>query len=133
MTTAVDTSVLIDVITDDKLHAAASVEALRRARREGRLIACECVVAETRPALQSNTELTQMLDDLGIEFVPGSRTAAGLAGQHFARYLERGGTARRMVPRLSCGRPCPGTRRPVVGSRSAPGSPPWWACRTTPN
>ena len=98
MTTAVDTSVLIDVITDDKLHAAASVEALRRARREGRLIACECVVAETRPALQSNTELTQMPDDLGIEFVPGSRTAAGLAGQHFARYLERGGTARRMVP-----------------------------------
>ena len=89
---------MLDVITDDASHAAASVEALRRARREGRLIACECVVAETRPALASNTELTEMLHDLGIEFVPGSETAAALAGQHFARYLERGETAGRVVP-----------------------------------
>lgn len=98
MTTAVDTSVVLDVITDDDRHANASVEALRRARREGRLIVCECVVAETRPALQSDTELTEMLRDLGIEFVPGSETAAVLAGQHFARYLERGGTTGRVVP-----------------------------------
>ena len=98
MTTAVDTSVVLDVITDDALHANASVEALRRARREGRLIVCECVVAETRPALQSDTELTEMLHDLGIEFVPGSEAAAVLAGQHFARYLERGGAAGRVVP-----------------------------------
>ena len=97
MTTAVDTSVVLDVITDDALHASASVEALRRARREGRLIACECVVAETRPALQSNSELTEMLHDLGIEFVPGSEAAAAMAGQHFARYLERGGPAGRVV------------------------------------
>ena len=89
---------VLDVITDDALHANASVEALRRARREGRLIACECVVAETRPALPSNRELTEMLHDLGIEFVPGSEAAAALAGQHFARYLERGGTAGRVVP-----------------------------------
>ena len=98
MTTAVDTSVVLDVITDDALHANASVEALRRARREGRLIVCESVIAETRPALQSDTELTEMLHDLGIEFVPGSETAAVLAGRHFARYLERGGAAGRVVP-----------------------------------
>ena len=98
MTTAVDTSVVLDVITDDALHANASVEALRRARREGRLIVCESVVAETRPALQSDAELTKMLHDLGIEFVPGSEAAAVLAGRHFARYLERGGAAGRVVP-----------------------------------
>ena len=98
MTTAVDTSVVLDVITDDALHANASVEALRRARREGRLIVCESVIAETRPALQSDTELTEMLHDLGIEFVPGGETAAVLAGRHFARYLERGGAAGRVVP-----------------------------------
>ena len=97
-TTAVDTSVVLDVITDDALHANASVEALRRARREGRLIVCESVVTETRPALQSDAELTKMLHDLGIEFVPGSEAAAVLAGRHFARYLERGGAAGRGVP-----------------------------------
>lgn len=89
---------MLDVITDDALHASSSVDALRRARQEGRLIACECVVAETRPALQSNTELTEMLQDLGIEFVPGNEATAALAGQHFARYLARGGTAGRIVP-----------------------------------
>ena len=98
MTTAVDTSVALDVITDDALHASASVDALRRARQEGRLIVCESVVAETRPALQSNTELTEMLQDLGIEFVPGNEASAALAGQHFTRYLERGGAGGRVVP-----------------------------------
>ena len=98
MTTAVDTSVVLDVITDDALYANSSVEALRRARKEGRIIVCESVIAETRPALQWDKELTEMLYDLGIEFVPGSETAAVLAGQHFARYLERGGTAGRVVP-----------------------------------
>ena len=39
-----------------------------------------------------------MLRDLGIEFVPGSEAAAVLAGQHFARDLERGGTTGRVVP-----------------------------------
>ena len=94
---------MLDVITDDALHASASVDAMRRARQEGRLIVCECVVAETRPALQSNTELTEMLQDLGIEFVPGNEASAALAGQHFARYLERGGTAGRVVPRFLIG------------------------------
>ena len=98
MTTAVDTSVVLDIITDDALHANASVGALRRARREGRIIACESVIAETRPALRSDAELTEMLHDLGIEFLPGSEAAAVLAGRHFARYLERGGTAGRVVP-----------------------------------
>ena len=98
MTTAVDTSVVLDVITDDALHAKASVDALRRARREGRLIVCESVVAETRPALKSDAELTEMLHDLRIEFVPGSEAAAVLAGRHFTRYLERGGATGRVVP-----------------------------------
>ena len=39
-----------------------------------------------------------MLHDLGIELVPGSEAAAALAGQHFARYLERGGTGGRVLP-----------------------------------
>ncbi len=45
-----------------------------------------------------------MLHDLGVEFVPGSEAAAALAGQHFARYLERGGPAGRVVPDFSSAR-----------------------------
>ena len=39
-----------------------------------------------------------MLHDLGIEFAPGNEATAALAGQHFARYLARGGTTGRVVP-----------------------------------
>lgn len=98
MTTAVDTSVILDLITDDILHAGASLEALRRVRREGRLIACECVLAEVRPALATDAELEEMLQALAVDSVPGSRTSALLAGRRFARYLERGGAAGRVLP-----------------------------------
>ena len=39
-----------------------------------------------------------MLQALAIEFVPSTQASAVLAGDHFARYLERGGTAGRLLP-----------------------------------
>ena len=98
MTTAVDTSVLLDLLTDDATHGAASETALRDARAEGRLIACECVLAELRPALSKDADLQALLDDLGIDYVACSREAALLAGRHLAKYLQRGGPRGRIVP-----------------------------------
>ena len=50
MRTALDSSVLLDVVTADPGFADASEQALRRAASEGAPIICECVVAEIRPA-----------------------------------------------------------------------------------
>jgi hypothetical protein len=44
MVTAVDTSVLLDVLLNDPQHAGPSVAALRRAANEGSLIICETVL-----------------------------------------------------------------------------------------
>jgi predicted nucleic acid-binding protein len=98
MTTAVDTSVLLDILVDDKQYAATSEATLARARAEGRLIVCESVVAELRPALQSDDEVSQFLDDLGIEFLPASLESAILAGNTYTEYLKNRGSVRRVLP-----------------------------------
>ena len=98
MITAVDSSVLLDLITDDRRHAAASQEALREGRRMGRLVICDCVLAEIRPALASDDQLQEFLRDLTIEYSATTQQSARTAGGQFAAYLFRGGRSGRVVP-----------------------------------
>ena len=97
MITAVDSSVLLDVITDSRAQADPSERALRRARAEGALVVSECVLAEIRPAF-TRRDFDAFLADWELEFVPSSRESATLAGEIFARYLGRGGRALRVLP-----------------------------------
>ncbi len=97
MITAVDTSVLLDILCDDPVHVESSGSALRKAMAEGRLIACECVVAELRPAL-TESDLRDFLADWGIEFVPSTLETALLAGAHFDAYLKRNKRGLRIIP-----------------------------------
>jgi predicted nucleic acid-binding protein len=62
MVTAVDTSVLLDVLLNDPQHAPASTKALRRAAVEGSLIVCEIVLAEVAPTL-APAEMPQFFSD----------------------------------------------------------------------
>lgn len=98
MITAVDSSVLLDVLVGDASFGEVSATALRRVRSEGGLIVCESVVAEVRPALASDAEFHEMIDDLGIQFTPASRESAILAGKSFAIYLSRGGRRGWVIP-----------------------------------
>ncbi len=84
MTTAVDTSVLLDILTDDPRHASNSEAALAEARAVGRLVVSESVVAELRPALDSDRQLTAFLHDVGIEFLPATQESAMLAGSIYS-------------------------------------------------
>ena len=88
MRTALDSSVLLDVITDDPTFADGSEAALRKVAREGVLIVCECVLAEIRPAFPDG-KVDEFLEDWQIEFVPSTRDSALLAGQMFGAYLRR--------------------------------------------
>ena len=97
MISAVDSSIILDVVTDDPIHAAASERALRTAARDGRLVACECVLAEIYPAFDDPLLFAEFLSDWQLEFVPSSRESASLAGKHFADFLKRGGRQGRIV------------------------------------
>ncbi|MFH2114348.1 MAG: PIN domain-containing protein [Spirochaetota bacterium] len=98
MSTLVDTSVLLDILLDDKRFAEPSELLLRKARNKGRLVICEVVLAEIRPALQSNAELAGFCEDIGLEFEACTMEAAILAGSMYARYLANKGTAKRVLP-----------------------------------
>jgi predicted nucleic acid-binding protein len=86
--TALDSSVLLDLVVGDDRFAEPSERALRRVTAEGSLVVCECVVAEIRPAFGPG-EVESFLSDLSIDFVPSTRESALLAGEMFQTYLGR--------------------------------------------
>jgi len=96
MATAVDSSVLLDVLLADPVHAATSESALIK-MAPGGLIINEVVIAEIRPVL-TNASVREVLADWQITFVPSSLESAILAGDMFQIYLERGGKRGRVVP-----------------------------------
>ena len=98
MSTLVDTSVLLDILLDDQRFAALSESLLRKCRNQGRLVICEVVLAEIRPALRNEAELYGFCGDIGLEFEACPLEAAALAGAMFARYLSNKGTAKRVLP-----------------------------------
>lgn len=96
MRTAVDSSVILDVVADDPKHADRSEAALRRAAAEGVLVIGECVLAEIRPAFAAG-EIEELLEDWNIRFQPSTRESSLLAGEMFRAYLQRRRTGPRRV------------------------------------
>ncbi len=98
MTTALDTSMLLDILVDDPTYASVSESALSKARSKGSLVVCEAVIAELRPAFSSDKELSQFLNDVGIDYLPSTKECALLAGSIFSSYLKNKDKAKRVLP-----------------------------------
>jgi predicted nucleic acid-binding protein len=96
--TAVDSSVLLDLLAGDPAHGPRSAAALRRAAAEGALVACTIVWAEVIGAHDDPTTVTTKLDRLGLELIPDDRAVAVGAGQVYRAYRRAGGTRRRVLP-----------------------------------
>lgn len=97
MIVAVDSSVLLGILLDEP-GADRWMEALLKARREGRLTLCEVVYAEIAPAFSESFELDSALQALGLELDPIGSAAAWLAGQTFKRYRDAGGPREHLIP-----------------------------------
>jgi predicted nucleic acid-binding protein len=97
MISALDSSIILDVLTDNLRFSESSEALLRRATAEGKLIIGECVLSEIAPAFEDENALREFLADWQIEFVPSSIESAILAGGNFAKYLLRGGRTGRIV------------------------------------
>ncbi|MEX1118020.1 MAG: type II toxin-antitoxin system VapC family toxin [Terrimicrobiaceae bacterium] len=97
MKTALDTSVILDVLTADPPWADASESALKLALLQGPLIIGECVLAEIAPALEAG-ELDQFLKDWKILFLPSTQESAREAGNMYRRYLLRTPKKTRVLP-----------------------------------
>ena len=98
MITAVDSSVLLDVLAGDSVHGTRSAAALRQASAEGALIGSTVVWAEVIGAHDDPRAVTSKLDRLGLELVPDDRDVAIAAGRVYRAYRKAGGTRRRILP-----------------------------------
>ena len=97
MITAVDSSVLLDVLTDAPTRAAASLEALRRALRSGPIVACPVVWAEVRAFFADVGRMNAAFASAGIAFDPFDEDSSNLAGAIWQLYRRQGGRRTRLI------------------------------------
>lgn len=87
MRTAVDSTVLFDVLRGDRKFGEASREALRRAYDAGALVCCDVVWAELRAHFQAEGAFGEAVELLGLRFEGTGPEASALAGR---LWRERG-------------------------------------------
>lgn len=97
MKTALDTSVILDVVTNDTKWADVSEAALAEAFAQGSLVIGECVLAEITPAFKAD-DLERFLKEWRILYLSTSRSSAMVAGRMYQRYLIRSGKVKRVLP-----------------------------------
>ena len=98
MITAVDTSVLLDLLAGDPSHGPRSAAALRQAASDGALVGSTVVWAEVIGAHDDPGTVTSKLDRLGLELIPDDRDVTVAAGRVYRAYRRAGGTRRRILP-----------------------------------
>ena len=97
MITAVDTSVLLDVLAGDAEFGKRSANALRRCIAEGSLIAGDVVWAETGAWFPDATAAEDALERLRVEYSPLAAATALQAGRAWQEYRAAGGTRERVT------------------------------------
>lgn len=96
MNTAIDSSVILSIYKAEP-NGILWLEKLVALRKSSRLVACDIVIAETRPALPSDEVHLHQLEKLGVRFLPISFEAACRAGQIHQAYRAAGGRRDRLV------------------------------------
>ncbi len=97
MITAVDTNVLLDIFGADPEFGPRSRDALRTCLREGKVLACDAVWAETASVFPSSDAAREAMMRLGVEFGPIGIEAALAGGAAWRVYRRRGGRRRRVA------------------------------------
>lgn len=96
MITAIDSSVLLDVLNADPRFGDRSANALREALFTGSVVACEVVWAETTAWFDEGAGRTAV-GRLRIAYDPMQDAAAELAGRAWRRYRVAGGPRQRLI------------------------------------
>ena len=86
---AIDTSVLIDLLGEDATMADAAEACVRDALARGPVVLCEVVVSEITAGLGHGADIMDVVEEMGMSFLPLERRAAIRAGEMQRRYNER--------------------------------------------
>lgn len=90
----VDSSVMLDILTDDPRWAAWSLRAVAEARDAGRLVINPIVYAEVSTGFETIEDLDDAVPASDFEREPLPYEAGFLAGKAFLAYRRRGGQRR---------------------------------------
>lgn len=96
--TLVDSSVMLDILTEDPTWSQWSEIALARARDEGRLVINPVVYAEVSTGFDSIEDLDDAVPVEDFERTSLPYEAGFLAGKAFLAYRKRGGQRRSPLP-----------------------------------
>jgi len=111
--TFVDSSVLLDLFTEDRRWLAWSQEQLTQAAQRGAVVLNAVVLAEIAPRFPRIEELRSALPSMTvIEEIPTA--AAFLAGHAHADYRRAGGTREAVLPDFLIGAHAAVTDRPLL-------------------
>jgi predicted nucleic acid-binding protein len=97
MKTAVDTSVLLDVLTAAPGFGVRSRDALKTAYSAGAVVAGDVVWAEVRAQFGDDDSFEEAMQALGVAFSPTSAQASRLAGALWREHRRRSTTKRERV------------------------------------
>ncbi len=97
MITAVDTNVLLDVLSADPEFMEASIQALQEAAQAGSLVVCDLVYAELCVHFQRQTDGDRFLQENEIRVEGLSREASFLASRLWRIYRRQGGKRSRIL------------------------------------
>ena len=97
MITAVDTNVLLDILSADPEFMEASIQALQEAAQAGSLVVCDLVYAELCVHFQRQTECDQFLQENEIRVEGLNRKASFLASRLWRTYRRQGGRKSRIL------------------------------------
>ena len=103
MITAVDSSVLIDILTGHPIHGTPSAEALQHAGERGTVLACSVVWAEVVAWYESAARMRHDMSELGVSHSTISEAAAADAGLAWGRYRDVGGSRVRILSEFLIG------------------------------
>lgn len=93
----IDSSILIDILSDDPVHGSSSLRTVDKEREKGPILVPPIVWAEVRAFFQDERLMTEALDAADIHFDADDRSIADLAGLFWRRYRGRGGRRERVL------------------------------------
>lgn len=98
LTTLIDSSVLLDILTADPTWASWSEAALASARDAGRLVISPIIYAEVSAGFDRIEDLDDSVPDAEFDREPLPYEAGFLAGKAYLAYRRRGGQRRSPLP-----------------------------------
>ena len=85
---AIDTSVLIDLLGED-VRAGAAEGCVRDALMLGPVVVCDVVVSEITAGLGHGADIMDVVEGMGVRYLPVDRRAAIRAGEMQRRFNQR--------------------------------------------